>query len=83
MFMIMVMMMSVMWTCGHFTPCWRTCQQFAAISFKTEKKYGLTHSSNGTGLRRRQCDDDADDDDVDNSDDDQADNDEDDDDGRG
>ena len=52
--------MSVKWTCGHFTPCWRTCQQFAAISFETEKKYGLTHSSNGTGLRRRQCDDDAD-----------------------
>ena len=74
-------MMSGKWTCGHFTPCWRTCQQFAAISFGTEEKYGLTHSSNGTGLRRRQCDDN--DDDVDNSDDDQADNDEDDDDGRG
>ena len=81
MFIIMAMMMSVKWTCGHFTPCWRTCQQFAAISFGTQKKYGLTHSSNGTGLRRRQCDDN--DDDVDNSDDDQADNDEDDDDGRG
>ena len=81
MFMIMVMIRSVKLTCGHFTPCWRTCQQFAAISFETEKKYGLTHSSNGTGLRRRQCDDN--DDDVDNSDDDQADNDEDDDDGRG
>ena len=80
---IMVMMMSVKWTCGHFTPCWRTCQQFAAISFETEKKYGLTHSSNGTGLRRRQSDDDDNDDDVDNSDDDQADNDENDDDGRG